>query len=66
MAVYEMVEMTPELVRLANAADPGAFVARARSDFAEHTLRRHVLALLATGETTVAEAMRVAMADAGD
>jgi MSHA biogenesis protein MshE len=66
LAVYEMVEMTPELVRLANADDPGAFVARARSDFAEHTLRRHALALLAAGETTVAEAMRVALADAGD
>jgi len=66
MAVYEMVEMTPELVRLANADDPSAFVARARSDFAEHTLRRHVLALLGAGETTVAEAMRVALADAGD
>ena len=66
LAVYEMVEMTPELVRLANAEDPGAFVARARTDFAEHTLRRHALALLAAGETTVAEAMRVALADAGD
>ena len=58
--------MTPELVRMANAEDPGAFVARARTDFAEHTLRRHALALLAAGETTVAEAMRVALADAGD
>jgi len=63
MAVYEMVEMGPELVHLANQGDPAEFVARARDKFAEHTLRRHVMALLAAGETTVSEAMRVALAD---
>ncbi|MCG3188911.1 MAG: Type II secretion system protein E [Burkholderiaceae bacterium] len=58
-AVYEMVEMTPELVHLANADDPAGFAAQAQRAFAEHTLRRHVLALVAEGRTTLAEAMRV-------
>ena len=35
MAVYEMVEMTPELVALASADDPGRFTARAQALFAE-------------------------------
>jgi MSHA biogenesis protein MshE len=58
-AVYEMVEMTPALVHLANADDPAGFAAEAQRAFAEHTLRRHVLALVAEGRTTLAEAMRV-------
>jgi MSHA biogenesis protein MshE len=58
-AVYEMLEMTPELVHLANQEDPSAFTAHARQAFAAFTLRRHALALVAEGRTTVAEAMRV-------
>ena len=58
-AVYEMLEMTPELVHLANQDDPSAFTVEARRAFADHTLRRHALALVAEGRTTVAEAMRV-------
>jgi MSHA biogenesis protein MshE len=59
LAVYEMIEMTPELVALAAHDDPGAFTARAQSLFAEHTLRRHALQLVRDGRTTVAEAMRI-------
>ena len=58
-AVYEMVEMTPELVHLANADDPAGFAAEAQRAFADHTLRRNVLTLVAAGRTTLAEAMRV-------
>ncbi len=59
MAVYEMLEMTPALVHLANQEDPSAFSAEARRVFADFTLRRSALALVAEGRTTVAEAMRV-------
>ena len=58
-ALYEMVEMTPELVHLANADDPAGFAAEAQRAFAAHTLRRHALQLVAEGRTTLAEAMRV-------
>jgi MSHA biogenesis protein MshE len=59
MAVYEMVEMTPELVHLANADDPAGFAAEAQRAFGQHTLRAHVLELVNAGRTTLAEAMRV-------
>jgi MSHA biogenesis protein MshE len=58
-AVYEMVEMTPALVHLANADDPAGFAAEAQRAFADHTLRRNVLVMVAAGRTTLAEAMRV-------
>jgi MSHA biogenesis protein MshE len=58
-AVYEMVEMTPELVHLANSDDPAGFNAAAERAFAAHTLRSSVLKLVAEGRTTLAEAMRV-------
>ncbi len=58
-AVYEMLEMTPTLVHLANQDNPAGFVAEARRAFADFTLRRGALALAAEGRTTVAEAMRI-------
>jgi MSHA biogenesis protein MshE len=58
-AVYEMLEMTPALMHLANADDPAGFAAEAQRAFAEHSLRRAVLRLVAEGRTTLAEAMRV-------
>ncbi len=58
-AVYEMVEMIPALVHLANRDDPAGFTAEANRAFADHTLRRGVLKLVAAGRTTLAEAMRV-------
>ncbi len=59
MAVYEMLEMTPALIQRANADDPTGFAQEAQRAFAEHSLRRNVLALVAQGRTTLAEAMRV-------
>ena len=59
MAVYEMVEMTPELVHLANSDDSAGFNSAAERAFAKFTLRTSVLALVADGRTTLAEAMRV-------
>ncbi len=57
-AIYEMVEMTPELIHLANCDDVPGFMRRAQQVFAEHTLRRHALTLVAQGRTTLAEAMQ--------
>ncbi len=59
MAVYEMLEMTPALMHLANADDPAGFAEVAQREFADHTLRRAALRLVAEGRTTMAEAMRV-------
>ncbi|MBI5719467.1 MAG: Flp pilus assembly complex ATPase component TadA [Burkholderiales bacterium] len=59
VAVYEMLEMTPELMHLVNADDPAGFAAAAQRAFAEFTLRRAVLQLVHDGHTTLAEAMRV-------
>ncbi len=59
MAVYEMLEMTPTLVHCVNADDPAGFTAEANRAFADFTLRRSVLKLVAEGRTTLAEAMRV-------
>ena len=58
-AVYEMMEMTPELVHLANIDDPSGFAVEAKRAFAEHTLRRHAMQLVFDGRTTLAEAMRI-------
>jgi MSHA biogenesis protein MshE len=57
--VYEMVEMTPELVHAAALGDAPAFAKIAREQFAAHTLRADGLRLALAGRTTVAEAMRV-------
>jgi MSHA biogenesis protein MshE len=61
-AVYEMIEMTPELVHLANTDDASGFAATAQSTFAAHSLRRSVLDMIDAGRTTVAEAMRIGIA----
>ena len=59
--VYEMLEMTPELVRAANVSDPNVFLAAARPQMKGRTLTDHALALVRAGKTTVAEAMKVAV-----
>ncbi|HEX4927512.1 MAG TPA: GspE/PulE family protein [Burkholderiales bacterium] len=59
--VYEMLEMTPELVRAANESDPNAFLDAARAQLRGRTLTDAALALLFAGRTTVAEAMKVAV-----
>ena len=59
--VYEMLEMTPDLVRAANTADPNAFLETARPHLKGRTLIDRALELVFAGRTTVAEAMKVAV-----
>jgi MSHA biogenesis protein MshE len=59
--VYEMLEMTPELVRAANRSDPNLFIETARRHMKGHTLTDHGLALVLAGRTTVSEAIKVAV-----
>jgi len=57
--VYEMLEMTPELVRAAGLADPNAFAAAARPQLEGRTLTDRALELVLAGRTTPSEAIRV-------
>jgi MSHA biogenesis protein MshE len=57
--VYEMLEMTNEVVAAVNQDDPNVFVAAARKQMAGNTLRRDAVRLLISGRTTVEEAMRI-------
>jgi MSHA biogenesis protein MshE len=59
--VYEMLEMTPELVRAANRSDPNLFIETARRVMKGQTLTDHALALVLAGRTTVEEAIKVAV-----
>ncbi|MGH8686113.1 MAG: GspE/PulE family protein [Burkholderiales bacterium] len=59
--VYEMLEMTPELVRAANRADPNLFIETARRLLKGRTLTDHAVALVLAGRTTVSEAIKVAV-----
>ena len=59
--VYEMLEMTPDLVRAANRADPNAFLEAARPHLKGRTLTDRALALVFAGKTTISEAMKVAV-----
>ncbi|WP_459951110.1 GspE/PulE family protein [Denitratisoma sp. agr-D3] len=57
--VYEMLEMTNEVVQAANQDDPNAFVQAARRQMAGNTLRRDAVRLVIAGRTSVEEAMRI-------
>jgi MSHA biogenesis protein MshE len=57
--VYEMLEMTQEVVEAANHHDPAHFVRTGQVQMGGRTLRRHAVGLVVAGKTTVAEAMRV-------
>ena len=57
--VYEMLEMSNEIVEAINVADTSAFVQAARAQMAGETLRRDAVRLVAKGRTTIDEAMRV-------
>lgn len=57
--VYEMLEMTEPLAEAANHHDPAHFLKVAHAQMGGHTLRRHAVALVVAGKTTVAEAMRI-------
>ena len=57
--IYEMLEMTREVAAAANRSDPAEFVQLAQQQMGGQTLRRHAVALVLAGKTTVSEAMRV-------
>jgi len=57
--IYELLEMTRAVVDAANHHEPAHFMKVAQSEMGGHTLRRHAVALVVNGKTTIAEAMRV-------
>jgi MSHA biogenesis protein MshE len=57
--VYELLEMTREVADAANNPDPAYFLHKAAAQMGGDTLRRHAVALVIQGKTTVAEAMRI-------
>ena len=57
--VYELLEMTKDVVDAANHPDPGHFLRAAHAQMAGETMRRHAVALAVQGRSTVAEAMRI-------
>jgi MSHA biogenesis protein MshE len=59
--VYEMLEMTPDMVRAANRADPNLFIEAAHRNLKGRTLTDHAIALVLAGRTTVSEAIKVAV-----
>jgi MSHA biogenesis protein MshE len=59
--IYEMLEMTPELVRAANRSDPNLFIEAARRHLEGRTLTDHALALVHAGRITVSEAIKAAV-----
>ena len=58
--VYEMLEMTPELVRAASDEDPNRFVEAARVLLKGRTLAERALELVLRGRTTISEAVKLA------
>jgi MSHA biogenesis protein MshE len=60
IGVYELMEMTRDLVRAAGRADPAEFIRAARHQLADQTLTHNALRLAATGKTTLEEVMRLA------
>ena len=57
--VYELLEMTAAVVDAANHHDPAHFLRAAQKEMGGNTLRRHAVALVVAGRTTVSEAMRI-------
>jgi MSHA biogenesis protein MshE len=57
--VYEMLEMTSDVVEATNSDDVQRFVRAAREQMAGNTLRRHAVQLVVGGRTTPEEGMRV-------
>ena len=57
--IYELLEMTRAVADAANHHDPAQFMKVAQTEMGGHTLRRHAVALIVAGKTTIAEGMRV-------
>ena len=62
IGVYEMLEMTPDLVRAASSSDTNLFTEVAKRQLEGQTLGRNAYRLAAAGRTTLDEAIRVASA----
>ncbi|WP_153108783.1 GspE/PulE family protein [Propionivibrio limicola] len=60
-AVYEMLEMSNDLVEALNGEDLALFVQAARRQMAGETLRRDAVRQVVQGRTTVEEAMRISV-----
>ncbi|MDH3319873.1 MAG: GspE/PulE family protein [Betaproteobacteria bacterium] len=60
IGVYEMLEMTPDLVRAVMARDPNAFGETARPQITGARLIDRALELVLGGRTTVAEVLKIA------
>jgi len=58
--IYELLDMSTELVQAAHRNDAETFTRRAREQMAGQTLRHQGLALALAGRTTLVEVMRVA------
>jgi MSHA biogenesis protein MshE len=61
MAVYEMLEFTPELADAAGHSDPAHFIRAAQEAMRGAMLKDQALAHAARGRTSLAEAMRIAV-----
>jgi MSHA biogenesis protein MshE len=59
IGVYEMLDMTPDVIAATFRADPGEFKRAAQRQMAGATLRRHAVSLVVEGKTTVGEAIRI-------
>ena len=59
IGVYEMLEMSPELVRAASSSDTNRFTETGKRQLEGHTLGRNAFKLAAAGRTTLDEAIRV-------
>ena len=62
IGVYEMLEMTPDLVRAAGSSDTNRFTEVGKRQLEGYTLGRNAYKLAAAGRTTLDEAIRVASA----
>jgi MSHA biogenesis protein MshE len=59
IGVYEMLEMTPELVAAASSADSNLFIAAAGRQMTGRTLMHHAVERALAGTTTISEAIKV-------
>jgi MSHA biogenesis protein MshE len=63
VAVYEMLEMTPEMVGGITKDDVPGFMRLAREQLAGATFVQHAAALAAAGRTTLNEVMRISQSE---
>jgi MSHA biogenesis protein MshE len=59
LGVYEMLEMSHDLIKALHSQDANRFTEVAKAQLAGHTLRGQAVKLASTGRTSLAEAIRV-------